>query len=479
MVKKISSLVLAFVSLVASGQEMQLEALLSDSAMAHSSVSLCIIDALNGETVLEYNPEKSLMPASIQKLVTSAIALELLGPDHKFKTEIGYTGNPDLSTGRLQGDIIIKGGGDPALGSDYFKFHYRDFLKKWVTAIRDLGIKAVDGAVIADDSYFDYQPVPAKWLWEDSGNYYGTGVYGVSVFDNTYRIHFRTTSGCTLPVITGIDPDECRYDLTNLLVASGSTDKGYVFAAPYSTYGWIAGSIPVNREDFILKAAITDPPLLLAEIFERMLDSAGIDISGNPSTVRLKKESIVKELTVVSETVSPPLSEIIEALNHESVNLIAETLVKEIGKVFKGNGTAAAGIEVISQFLVDSCKINNGMFIEDGSGLSPLNAINSRGMAELLFFMKNKGKHFNEFYMSLPEAGKEGTLRNNFRDPLFDFNLRAKSGSMTRVRSYAGFFRVLSGKELIFCIVINNYQGTSQKIITGIESILKESILSK
>ena len=90
------------------------------------------------------------------------------------------------------------------------------------------------------------------------------------------------------------------------------------------------------------------------------------------------------------------------------------------------------------------------LFMEDGSGLSPLNAINARGMVSLLHFMKTRGKHFDEFYASLPEAGKEGTLKNRFTDQVFESNLRAKSGSMTRVRSYAGYFTAKSGREMIF-----------------------------
>jgi D-alanyl-D-alanine carboxypeptidase/D-alanyl-D-alanine-endopeptidase (penicillin-binding protein 4) len=119
------------------------------------------------------------------------------------------------------------------------------------------------------------------------------------------------------------------------------------------------------------------------------------------------------------------------------------------------------------------------MFIEDGSGLSPLNAINSEELVNLLRFMKRKGKYFSEYYSSLPEAGKEGTLKNYFRDPVFDSRLKAKSGSMTRVKNYAGYFTTVSGKNMIFSIIINNYTGTSQHIISGIEGIIKEIILYK
>lgn len=479
MLKKTIPVFLGFISLVLTGQEKSFELLLGDSSMVHSSVSLCITDAANGEAVFEFNPQKSLIPASILKLVTSSAALELLGPEYRFKTTIGYTGTLNKSTGRLSGDIVIKGGGDPSLGSAYFPGQYGDFPDDWITTIINLGIKKVDGRVITDDSYYDYQPVPAKWLWEDPGNYYGAGVYGLSVFDNTYKIHFRTSSEGSVPLITKIVPKDCTNEISNMLVASGTTDRGYVFASPYGSYAWIAGSIPVSRQDFILKASIPDPPLLIAKIVDSKLDSAGIIISGIPTTTRIEKQSIVNELTIISEILSPPLSEIIEVLNHESVNLYAETLLKEMGKVFKDKGSTAAGIEVINQFLIDSGTDKNGMFMEDGSGLSPLNAISSRGLVNLLLYMRNKGRHFKEFYSSLPDAGKEGTLKSNFRDPVFNSSLTAKSGSMTRVRSYAGFIKAGSGKEMAFCIIINNYTGTSQKIISGVESILKETILNK
>jgi len=461
------------------GQEKALNMLLSDSSMLSSSVSVCILNALSGEPVFEYHEHESLMPASVLKIVTSSAALELLGPDYSFKTKIEYTGNLNKRSGRLTGDIIITGGGDPALGSGYFKDHYNNFLKEWIIKIRNLGINKVKGRVIADDSRYDYQPVPVKWLWEDEGNYYGAGAYGLSVFDNTYEIHFRTFGEGSIPEITGFFPQQFRSELSNQLIASGNTDEGYVFSAPYNRYGWISGTIPVNREDFVLKASVTDPPFLLASVFDAMLDSAGIDVSGNPSTTRIEKLPAINDPVIISEVSSPALSEIIEVLNHESVNMYAEHLIKELGRKFNNNGSTESGINIVYNFIKESGVNSTGMFIEDGSGLSPLNSVTSRGLAEILFYMRNKSKYFNVFYKSLPEAGREGTLRNYFRNPVFDSNLRAKSGSITRARSYAGYFKTLSGNEMVFSILVNNYSGSSKRIITGIEDILLEAIKNK
>ncbi len=120
--------------------------------------------------------------------------------------------------------------------------------------------------MITDDSYYDYLPVPAKWLWEDAGNYYGAGAYGLSIFDNTYQIHLSISPDSSQLYITGITPAECRFEFTNWLVAAGTADKGYVFAAPYSTNGWLAGTLPSTLKDFVLKASIADPPFIMAKL---------------------------------------------------------------------------------------------------------------------------------------------------------------------------------------------------------------------
>jgi|WetSurSiteA1Bulk_404760.scaffolds.fasta_scaffold02768_3 serine-type D-Ala-D-Ala carboxypeptidase/endopeptidase (penicillin-binding protein 4) len=470
---------LLILSQLLSGQEKALELFLADSSLANVSVSVCILNTSNDETVFEYNAEKSLIPASVLKLVTTSAALELLGPEYRFTTKIGFSGNLNKRTGNLTGNIVIKGGGDPSLGSVNFSDYYNDFLSDWITRIKNLGIRKIDGRVITDDSRFDYQPVPAKWLWEDAGNYYGAGVYGLSVFDNTIEIHFLTYGDGSIPVIKGFVPVISRFELSNQLIALGNSDKGYVFRAPYSDYAWLAGTIPVNREDFVLKASVCDPPYLFAKIIDKMLDSMGVVITKDPSTTRIESDYTFEKVTSISEVASPPLKEIIEVLNHESVNLYAEHLLKELGFAYKNEGTTAAGIDVLYKFMRDAGINCGGIFLEDGSGLSPLNALTARGLTEILLYMRKEGKYGKEFYYSLPEAGIDGTLKSYFRDPVFENNLRAKSGSMTRVRSYAGYFSTKSGNELAFTILVNNYSGPSQKVVKGIEEILKEAILFK
>lgn len=476
MYRKLIIIISIHIVLNLNGQEKALDLILSDSSMSGASVSMCILDAGSGNTVFEYNPTQSLMPASTMKLITSLAALELLGPAYTFTTSLGYTGILDKRTGKLEGDIIITGGGDPALGSSYFRDHYGDFINAWIGETRKAGIREISGKVIVDDSRYGNEPVPSKWLWEDLGNYYGAGAFGLSVFDNTYEVHFRTGGTGTIPRITRINPPEAATELTNKLRAEGSTDNGYVYAAPYSNTGWISGTIPVNRNDFVLRASIPDPPRLLASIVRNRLDSAGIRIQGGPSTSRIENK-IPGDIVIIARTNSPRLDSIIRILNHESVNLYAEHLVRELGRVFMNNGSTAAGTGIVMKFMKEAGINTKSVFIEDGSGLSPFNAVSARTLASLLSYAVNREPYFNQFISSLPRAGIDGTLAGYFKDPVFSSRLRAKSGSLTRTRSYAGYIETMSGRVLAFSIIINNFSGPPRRIVSGIEEILKETIL--
>ncbi len=476
MIRRVFIFLISCITIPLFSQREAFTAFLADSAMKHAQVSFCIIDADSGNKIFGYNSGTSLIPASVMKLITTSSAIELLGPDYIFKTTIGYTGKISKPLKTLDGDIVIRGGGDPSLGSENFEAYYTGFPDRWIDAVRSLKIRKITGSVITDDSYYDYLPVPAKWLWEDVGNYYGAGAYGLSIFDNTYRIHLSIGPDSSNPVIRGITPPECRFEFSNWLVAAGTADKGYVFAAPYSTNGWLAGSVPSNMKDFILEASIADPPFIMAKMIDQRLRDSGIKVSALPTTTRLMQRPVAESITIIDSVISPPLSKIIEVLNHESINLYAEHLVKELGKVYYDSGSTEKGVRRIYEFLTTAGIETEGLFIEDGSGLSPLNAVSSEAIASLLFYMKKHGRHFGEFYTSLPDAGKEGTLKNYFTNPVFELRMKAKSGSMTRVRSYAGYLKTLSGKELIFSIIVNNISGASQPVISHIGEILKETI---
>jgi serine-type D-Ala-D-Ala carboxypeptidase/endopeptidase (penicillin-binding protein 4) len=475
----IFSLLLLLFNLISYSQTSRFESFLSDSTMTNASVSFCVADADSGNILYSWNPHTSLIPASTLKLVTSAAAIELLGPEYTFKTILGYTGSLNRHSGRLEGNIIIRGGGDPSLGSENFSYHYQDFFESWVEEIKKAGIKKVRGKILTDDSYFDFEPAAPRWLWEDLGAYYGAGVFGLSVFDNSCRIIVKSSPDSSHVDLINVVPDLYGYSFTNRLAASDKKENWYSYIAPYSTSGWLSGTIPVSNDEYTLDGSIPDPPLLAARMLNEKLESEGIAVSEAPSTMRLEPEILAENITFITETISPFLTQILDVLNKESVNLYAEHLVKELGKHYKNSGTTKVGVTVMLEFLASSGIDTTGLFIEDGSGLSARNAISSESQVKLLVYMKNHGKYFPEFFSSLPDAGKNGTLSQFFTDPVFDSSLKAKSGSMTRVRCYSGYLTTCSGRHLAFSILINNFQGTSKNIIIHIEEILKEIILNK
>jgi D-alanyl-D-alanine carboxypeptidase/D-alanyl-D-alanine-endopeptidase (penicillin-binding protein 4) len=215
---------------------------------------------------------------------------------------------------------------------------------------------------------------------------------------------------------------------------------------------------------------------MAAQMLSRMMNAKGIEITGVPTTARIENLTNI-EINYITQTNSPELRVIAEYLNKESINLYADTFTKELGKQFRGNGSMLDGTKVIKQFLGSAGVDTTGFFIEDGSGLSARSAINAEGIVTLLIYMRNGGKYFHDFLFSLPDAGQSGTLAQFFTDPVFKSNLKAKSGSMTRVRCYSGYFTTKSGKNMVFSILVNNFQGASRNVVRHIEETLKEIIL--
>ncbi|MEE4215904.1 MAG: D-alanyl-D-alanine carboxypeptidase, partial [Bacteroidales bacterium] len=183
-----------------------INAFVSDTAFRHAGISISLRDAESGILIAGHNEDMALSSASVMKLVTTAAALEIMGPDFRFATKVGYAGSLNRGDSLLNGNIIIKGGADPTILSEYFPDHNKDLIDRWADALYRAGIRKVSGSVVADAMIFDYHPSPGGWNWSDLGNYYGAGAHGICIFDNMFRIHFRTGREGERPVITAVEP---------------------------------------------------------------------------------------------------------------------------------------------------------------------------------------------------------------------------------------------------------------------------------
>ena len=365
------------------------EALVNDPGMKHGSFSFCLIDVESGKEIAGYNSQKSLIPASSLKVVTTATALEILGSDYRFKTNLEYDG--ELNNGVLEGNLYIKGFGDPTLGSPDFEAadNLETILTKFYRAIKTAGIEEIRGQVVGDGSYFDYAANGRTWIWEDLGNYYGAGAFGLNIHENLFFIKFQQESklGATPPIAI-IEPDIPNLLLFNELQSAkkGSGDNAYIFNGPQSYTGYIRGTIPVGNKLFTIKGAIPDPPFMTAHLLLNFMKEKGVVINGWATTQQeLEREGITtNDRKIIYTHQSPTLNTIIKKTNLKSVNLYCEAMLRAIGKEQNGNHNAKSGIAYIQEHWKRKGVSTNGWFLEDGSGLSPRNSVSTYQLAIIL-----------------------------------------------------------------------------------------------
>jgi serine-type D-Ala-D-Ala carboxypeptidase/endopeptidase (penicillin-binding protein 4) len=449
--------------------------LFDSQCMNNATVSLCVVDAGSGKEII--NIGQCVTPASVVKLITSATALEILGADYRFETKVWYNGT--ITGHTLYGDVVITGGGDPTLGSSYFNNGEPStaFLTEWATALRKLNIDTITGNIISDPSVYTDQEVPQTWIWEDMGNYYGASAQGISVFDNSFSIFFNTgnKAGDTCTV-QSVVPEVPELKIENKVIASEQGgNNAYVFGSPYDSYRVIRGTLPKGNTAFKVKASVPDPALLLASEFEKTLKKNEVVIMGSAKNTHIAApDSILKEHQVVAWQ-SPSLDQIILQMNQNSINLYAEQLCKQLGLMVKNEGSTAAGAQAITEFW-EQKGIKN-IYLVDGSGLSRTDAITARSLADVLLYMKKNSTYYNSYLQSIPVTGMEGTQRYYFQNSVLTGKAHAKTGSMTRVRSMAGYMVTQKGTNIVFAVMVNNFSGPSSEAVAQIEKLLERIYL--
>jgi len=320
-----------------------------------------------------------------------------------------------------------------------------------------------------DASIYDSEEIPSTWIWEDMGNYYGAGANAFTVYDNLFRITFKSPRKVGEPTkIVSIYPKIEELKISNEVVsANNNSDLAYVFGSPLNKTRVIRGTIPRNRKAFTIKAAVHHPGEILAKELLECLAKEGIFIQGRIKFKTVNKKAF--QALYIQE--SPPLSDLVKVLNYKSINLFAEHLVKQIPKEKNGIGNREDGIRIIKEYWQSKGISTENFFMEDGSGLSHFNAVSPAFFTAVLSYMAIISPNKKVFLNSLPGAG-EGTL-SKFSPQKFPGNtLNAKSGSMTRVRCYGGYLKLDSGKTVAFSVMVNHFSGEHSKLIGEIEDLL-------
>ena len=414
--------------------------LLSSEAAYSANLSFYVAEE-NGTLVYEYNGNKGLSTASTQKIFTAATALETLGKDFQYTTTLSYDGN--LSGNTLNGDLYLTSNGDPTLGSwRYEGYKPENFKQKLLQALKEKGISQITGNLIIDDSYFDFQTVPGGWPWNDLGNYYGAGVWGVNWRENQFDMEMVNgklkNTNVELPNVKWV----------NEVSTGGSSDQSLIFTAPHSDVAYINGKLPAKS--ITVSGAMPNPPLTLGTEIVDWLKTSNIEFKGNVETVSGQKILGAKTANfpknhLLMEYKSPTLDKIIYWFMRKSVNLYGETLIKTLAKEKKRDSSFDAGISYLKDFWrgkgIQSSMIN----FADGSGLSPQNYVSARAEVQALIYSK-KQPWFPEFFDGFPTQGN---------------GMKMKSGTMKDTKSFAGYQTSRDGKKYVFAIIINNYQGSN------------------
>ncbi|MDB5193151.1 MAG: D-alanyl-D-alaninecarboxypeptidase/D-alanyl-D-alanine-endopeptidase [Segetibacter sp.] len=424
----------------------------TDAQMKNAIIGFYVINNKTGDVVYDRNGNVGLAAASTQKIITSATALELLGTTYRYKTEFGYDGVIESST--LNGNVYIIGSGDPTFGSwRYDRTKEQVVLDNFTKAIQQAGIKKLNGAVVGYDKKFETQTIPGGWIWDDIGNYYGAGISGLNWRENQYDLKLKSGNSTGDKVtIAAMEPKVSGVELTNELLTgkAGSGDNAYIYLPPYSTTGFVRGTIPPNQNSFTISGSVPDPTLFTAQTFAKEVEKRKLGSNLKTASFRkMKNEELPKYKTLYTHY-SPGLDSIVYWFLKKSINLYGEALVKTLGSEIKNTGSTEVGIDVIKDFWKTKGIDPSAIKMLDGSGLSPQNRLAPEALVKVMQYAKSR-PWFNVFNEGLPEYN----------------GLKMKSGTIGGAKSFTGY----SG-DYTFAIIINNYIGSSSDVVKKMYKVL-------
>lgn len=451
-------------------------AYLNHPALESGQVGIFIQDPATRRVVYQRNAHKLFIPASNQKLVTTAAALNRLGPDFRFKTSV-YAENPPDENGVVRGDIFIRGGGDPTLSG---RFHDNDLtydLRNWADSIDTRGIREVTGNIVVDANLFKDERIHPAWEYGDLSYWYAAQVSALSFNDNCVNVYITPNDTLGAPPHIRIEPAEQLLQFENNLVTvheDSLTDYEYKRLTG-SNRIIFRGKISQSRSRILNWVSVDNPAIFTGLNFNIILSENGVEIPAVVGETFEIPEYDGMELLFSYE--SPPLSEIIQVINRRSQNLYAETLFKMLGFETLANGSFAGGRAAVRSYLAGIGVDTGRMYVSDGSGLSRRNLISPYQLTAVLRNMYT-GEHRDVYLESLALAGDEGTLQNRFRGSVADGRVMAKTGYVGFVRTLSGFVETEDNQTLIFTFMVNNFT-TSTSVINELQDSIISIISSK
>ncbi len=463
----------------------RLDAIFDDQKWENARWGVIVEDMQSKEVLYERDAEKSFMPASNMKLFTTAAALATLGADFTFETKIYATGTTD-SQGTLHGNIYIVGSGDPSISGRYLEDKPTTaILAEWADAITSMGIKRIEGDIVGDDDIFDDRPIAGSWAYDYLQEWYAAENSGLAINDNCWDIivapqpsiarqpqaaksdDIRLSVGAENPLKTkyySVSVDEVKAVPDNDNNTTGGREEEAEFSIerrPDSNEIILSGTIEEDSAPVHEWGSIHNGTLFTVTLLEEELERRRIRVSGKPVDIDDMDKQLADHIkanpgALVHTHVSPPLHKLLAIVNKPSQNFYADMLLKATGAHVHGKGSWSTGESVVKDLLTTAGANPKSLNMSDGSGLSRYNMIEPRQALALLKYMHSR-PDFATFEASLPIMGVDGTLRTRMRGTPAQGNVKAKTGTIGRVRALSGFLMTNSGRRLVFSMIANNY----------------------
>jgi D-alanyl-D-alanine carboxypeptidase/D-alanyl-D-alanine-endopeptidase (penicillin-binding protein 4) len=454
-----------------------IDSMVTDRKFRAAEFGILVVDPERGDTLYSHNAGKLFMPASNQKILTSAVALHLLGPDFRYSTTIAASA--PARDGVIGGDLIVSGTGDPTI-SDHMRGDAMAPLRQIADSLEARGIQRVSGRLRSGLDAFPDATIGYGWAWDDLDFNYSAGVDELYFNEGFTRIIVRggshagdvaevhTAPARTYPRVVGLVTTVAR-DTTprrnRLSARQDSTDAGAVIVSGTVAAGDSAEAIITFRDNAAayleaLREALADKSIWVdGGVWSHPPDSARArplpDSATTDSEPQSRPPSADSGVPLFS-MVSPPLRDILSPFLKPSQNQIGEVLLKTLGRSGTGVGTADSGAAVVSRQLLEWGALPDGFVVRDGSGLSRHDMVSPETIVRVLTVMQ-RDPAFNVWYEALPIAGVDGTIATRMRNTAAQNNVHAKTGSLDMVRSLSGYVTTADGHRLVFSILANNW----------------------
>ena len=450
----------------------QIKQVIEQHDLASSHWSFTVRDS-TGRAVVDYNGNHLMRPASNLKLLTSFTILDALGPDFQFETTI--YGRGQLVDSTWQGDLIVRGVGDPSIGGDLYNGDRFYVFKQLSDKLHEFGIRKVTGDLIGNNTFFDDIPYPKGWDWDDLHFYYGVEIDALSFNNNCVDLTVKAEGPVGDPPAISWFP--FNTDLVSFLNEQLITPKGTDYEEDYRR---LLGTNTIILRSRLPKGyleteclSITNPAYFFLDSFHAYLEKSGFVIEGSVTIDEIERFWQSDEQIALVSHRSEPIAVMLDQINKESNNFYTEMLLKASAATkFGPPGSTGAGLRLMKQFAASMAVDTLDLVLSDGSGMSSRTLTTTRDLSNFLSSARSH-PHFPEYYNSLSVAGVDGTLSYRMINSELSAKIRGKSGYMSGVRSLSGYITTHKGSEYAFSLITNHYRKKTRVVDRAQEAILE------